>query len=447
MPKTNIFLTGATGVMGLAGLKELLKFPEEYNITVLARHSKKNKRLLKPFVGKGIRVIWGDLLDSDSIYEGVKDADIVLHVGGMVSPSADFYPRKTLEVNIGSVQNITQKIKEIESQDPDRIIKFVFIGSVSQYGSHVPPDHWKKVGDPLSSAKFDAYAVSKILAERFIMLSGIKKWVSLRQTGILHPGLLYKASNPVSFHVPMNGVLEWISVEDSGRLLERVCRKNLPDSFWNKVYNIGGGEKYRITNYQFVSKLLKALHCPPPEKIFEPYWFATGNFHGVWFEDSDYTDTILNFREGDSVDDCFKRMVNSLPAYFKLTPLVPAFLIKQFMKRVAQYPDLGTMWWIKNSKNEKIEAAWGSIENYKKIKDWNNLLSEAPDPVLKKSEEKGERILKDNSSQKSSESDNDYSSDYTLTEKICEKGHSYISSRILEQYGHSCPHCLSALLS
>ena len=38
--KKTIFLTGATGLMGWAGLQELLKHTDRYNLVVLARHSK-----------------------------------------------------------------------------------------------------------------------------------------------------------------------------------------------------------------------------------------------------------------------------------------------------------------------------------------------------------------------------------------------------------------------
>ena len=39
-------------------------------------------------------------------------ADYVLHVGGMVSPAADYYPKKTLHVNISSAQNVVKAILE-----------------------------------------------------------------------------------------------------------------------------------------------------------------------------------------------------------------------------------------------------------------------------------------------------------------------------------------------
>ena len=48
MAKTTVFLTGATGTMGYAGMMEILRFPDKYDLRILARPSKKNKELLAP---------------------------------------------------------------------------------------------------------------------------------------------------------------------------------------------------------------------------------------------------------------------------------------------------------------------------------------------------------------------------------------------------------------
>lgn len=378
--KTKIFLTGATGVMGMAGLKEFMKFPEDYHVTVLARDSKRNHKKLQPFIEKGINVVWGDLLDEASLKKGIEEAEIVLHVGGMVSPMAEHYPEKTLKVNVGSMKSIIKLVQEEEAKEPFRIIKVVYIGSVSQYESRTPPYHWGKVGDWLKGAKFDAYAESKIKAEEALVNSNLKKWVSLRQTAILHPGLLMKANDPVTFHVPLQGVIEWVTTEDSGRLLERVSRPEVPDDFWGKCYNVGGGEAFRLTNLEFERGILKALGCPPPEKIFEPNWFATRNFHGMWFEDSDDLNHILHFREPDTFEKALGRLKKQIPWYFKLAPLVPAFIIKTFMKQVASRSELGPLNWIKTGNQERISAAWGSLEAYREIPTWQ----EFQEPSLSK---------------------------------------------------------------
>lgn len=418
-----IFLTGATGVMGSKGLKELTAVPGQYDVTVLARDSKKNRKKLAPFIKKGVRVIWGDLLDKEAVKKGVQDADIVLHVGGMVSPAADWYPEKTIKTNVGAMQNIIQAALQRKDE-----VKVVYIGSVSQYGNRSVPNHWGQCGDPLTPAFFDAYAYSKTEAERLLMDSDLKWWVSLRQTGILHSGLLMNASDPIAFHVPIQGVLEWVTADDSGRLLERVCRDEVPDSFWNKCYNIGGGAAYRMTNYEFECELLKAMGCPPPEKIFNANWFATGNFHGFWFADSDELENILHFRKGDTPQEYFQQMKAELPWYFSLAPIAPAFALKLFMGKVAKTPKLGSMWWIKNDVKDRIDVSWGGREAWESIPDWKYLdLSRPSDknPGIRKQEV--------------------HENPDSLHSYKCEAcGHEYSMKPRTKAAGHGCPNCLKS---
>ena len=110
--KTTVFLTGATGTMGFAGMTEILRYPDRYDLRILARPSKKNKELLAPLVAQhaSLTVVWGDLTSYDDVLRGVTGSDIVLHVGGMVSPQADYRPRATFRTNISAAQNITRAV-------------------------------------------------------------------------------------------------------------------------------------------------------------------------------------------------------------------------------------------------------------------------------------------------------------------------------------------------
>ena len=369
-----VFLTGATGLMGWQGLQELLKYPDKYRVVVLARKSDKNVKKLAPISGK-IDVVWGDLLNYDDVLRGVSGADYVLHLGGLVSPAADYYPEKTLHVNVNAAKNV---VNAVLAQDKPENVKVVYIGSVAQTSDRQAPAHWGRIGDPVSPSQFDYYGVSKIVAERIFADSGLPKWVSLRQSGVLYPKIV-KNFDPIMFHVPLKGCLEWTTIEDSGRLLEHLCRDEVPDSFWNHFYNISSGPQYRMTNYEFERRLLDAAYCPPPEKIFNTNWFVLKNFHGHYFLDSDKLDEILHFREYLSLDEYFKRLKHSLPWYFKLAKIVPPSIIKAVLGRLANKEDKGTQYWIKHNMEKEIRTYYGSVDRYKAIPDWDEFdLSELP---------------------------------------------------------------------
>ena len=90
--KKTIFLTGATGTMGGAGLKEIAKRFDRFKVTLLARPSQANQTKLAAYKDcEDVRIVWGDLTCYEDVLKGVEGADYVLHVGGMVSPAADYY--------------------------------------------------------------------------------------------------------------------------------------------------------------------------------------------------------------------------------------------------------------------------------------------------------------------------------------------------------------------
>ena len=375
--KKTVFLTGATGVMGFATLRELSKRFDRFNVRLLVRDSRKNRKKLRPFLNDpNVKIIWGDLLNKADVKRALGNATVVLHLGGMVSPAADYHPQLTLKVNVEGTRNLLSSVNESKFKDD---IRFVYIGSVAQMSNRSEPYHWGRVGDPLQPAEFDAYSLSKIEAERLVAESGLKRWVSLRQSGILHPGLFLNAFDPIAFHVPLRGVLEWTTLEDSAALMSRMCDDDVPESFWNAFYNIGSGAEYRLFNYEFIKRIMGAVKCPEPEKIFEPSWFATGNFHGVWFSDSDTLENKIGFRHNIPVDDYFKTLALQAPWWVRLAPLAPASLMKFLMKRVAGKKPLGTLYWINSGEcEERVRAAFGSRESQAKIPGWGAFYLSSP---------------------------------------------------------------------
>ncbi|MBE6194630.1 MAG: NAD(P)-dependent oxidoreductase [Rikenellaceae bacterium] len=351
--------------MGSAGLAELFVRRDEFDITVLVRDTKRNRQKLSKY-GDAIRIVWGDLMNYEDVLNATSGADYVLHVGGMVSPRADYKPKSVLKVNVTAAENVVKAVKAQPNSDD---IKVVYIGSVAQTGDRREPLHWGRTGDPIFPSIFDYYAISKCRAERIFAESGLKHWVSLRQSGILYPAIL-KNMDPIMFHVPIRGVLEWATVEDSGRLLANVCGDDVPEEFWCKFYNIGSGAEYRLTNYDFECYLLKSINCPAPEKIFDVKWFATHNFHGQYYLDSDKLEKYLHFRANVPVAEYFSQMASTLPKFYKLAKIAPAFVIKPFMRMIASDRIFGTLGWLKTGNEQRIKAYFGSREEREKIGSW-----------------------------------------------------------------------------
>lgn len=459
-----VFLTGATGTMGFAGLQEIIRYPEQYKLRVLARPSQKNKELLAPYMSQ-IEVVWGDLTRYEDILKGVTGADIVLHVGGMVSPAADYRPTATRKTNLSAATYVRDAVL---AQPEDKQPAVVYIGSVAQMGDRREPLHWGRTGDPICVSAYDHYGITKALAERIITDSGIKRWVSLRQSGILYPAIL-KNYDPIMFHVPLRGVLEWATVEDSGRLLERVCRDEVPETFWNRYYNIGSGKEYRLSNYEFECLLLDAIGCPRPEKIFSANWFTTRNFHGMWYADGDALEEQLHFRANMPVKEYFAQMAKSksVPAgirFASVTKIAKLFprCVKLAMWAMANSKEHGTQWWIKHNKQQRIAAYYGTLEAYQAIPDWKHTdLSHNSEEIVRLDHgydetKKVEDLTKEELEKAAEFRGGKYLGTQTKTQTKtktqtvtgegemwqCAEGHTFTASRrLILLGGHWCPEC------
>ena len=373
--KYTVFLTGASGIMGSAVLKELSHYLNLINLRLLL-FEKTIPNSISAIIKNNedsIEVIKGDLRNYDSILKCVTGADYILHVGGLVSPTADPYPYETQEINIGGMKNIVKAVLAQENKDS---IKVCYIGSVAETGGRNYPYHFGRIGDPINISIFDHYALSKAIAEMTLIESGIKNWVVLRMTGIIHAGL-FNNMKPIVMHVVINGGLEWCTQEDSGRVLRQLVLLDidgkLGKNFWNHIFNISSGKDYRLSNYQFENYILKGSGLPEPIKIFEPNWFVTRNFHGHFFLDGDKLEEFLHFREGIPVKKYFESLSNKVPFFVKLGRYVSAGIIKFYMKKLAKTKGDGTLDWIENNNEIKIKAFYGSLEEYKKIpKKWED---------------------------------------------------------------------------
>lgn len=366
-----IFLTGATGGMGSAGMRELLSEPAPgQELVILARPTDLDRQVLAEFDGAaGLTVEWGDLRSYDDVLRCVRGADIVLHVGALVSPEADYHPQLAMDVNYGSTMNILAAIEACGQRDSTRL---VYIGTVAATGDRMPPIHWGRVGDPLKPSVHDYYAVSKIAAERAVIESGLARWVSLRQTGIMSKKMS-EIDDPIMFHNPFDNVLEYVSDRDSGRLLRRICRP-LPDEFWNHVYNIGGGPTCRTSTWQMYRELYGTLGINRLEHCLDSRWYATRNFHGQYYLDSDRLEDYLRFR-GDSMQyyyDHYLAGIGALPRITRVLCRLPGGqrllggVIRRRLLRTARCAH-GTVRFIEAGMEPEIDAYWGSRQAWEAI--------------------------------------------------------------------------------
>ena len=450
--------------MGMESLKQMIKDVDKQMIRLFVLDHPENRKSMVPYEDqKGIEIYWGDLTRYEDVLSAMKGIDLVLHIAAFVSPAADYYPKKAMEVNFGSVRNMINAIYELKAEHK---VKVVYIGTVAQTGDRMPPIHWGRVGDPLKPSMFDYYAVSKIAAERMLIESGIKNWVSLRQTGIIGPGMS-KIKDAIMFHNCFDNVLEYVSDRDSGRLIGNLCRfeqsGELSSDFWGHIYNIGGGESCRVSTMQLFQELYGAIGLKKLEYVLEPKMQATRNFHGQYYLDSDKLENYLHFRQ-DSMQYYYDEYINGLGMAAGLSKVICKLpggqkLMGSIMKRMFRKLALtehGTVNFIQNNVEDHIDAYWGSKKAWEALperlvdmeffEDWDKIVlldhgydENKPEAELHLEDMRGAARFRGGKCISKTMVTGDWRGKLKF---ICAFGHTFEASpRLVLEGGHWCPDC------
>lgn len=460
-----VFMTGAGGGMGFESFKAMLPdLGKLYDLVILVRDSEKNRNLFDPYKDtEGLSVVWGDLLNKDDVRTCIEQSDVVLHIAAFVSPQADYFPQRAMQNNYGSTRNLIEAIKSAGKAES---CKFVYIGTVAETGDRMPPIHWGRVGDPIKPSMFDYYAVSKVAAERYVIESGLKYWVSLRQTGIMGPAMA-KIRDAIQFHNCLDNVLEYVSDRDSGRLMRNLAAFEaegaLEPSFWGHIYNIGGGESCRIDTYTMYKIMYGQIGIKNIDYVIDPKVNATRNFHGQYYLDSDKLEDYLHFRSDSmryfydaylkelGLAKPFGRIICRLPGGQKLM----GSIIKGTFKKLLN-SEHGPKHWIDADMEDHIEAYWGSKKAWEALPekasdmdhftDWDTVVhidhgydESKPESELTIEDMRGAARFRGGELLSDTMQKGDWS---TKLRFRCAFGHEFEASpRLVLEGGHWCPEC------
>jgi nucleoside-diphosphate-sugar epimerase len=386
--KKRVLLTGASGSMGHEAFKELWKRRDEFDIVLLLLPERFEKRLFKPYEreagirsipargvvesGDGVlKIVWGDLTCYEDVKEAVRGVDHVLHPAALISPAADHNPALARRVNLGGAENLIKAIKA-EPNGAERI-SIVSIGSVAFYGDRLPPIALIRTGDPLMPSVFDFYAVSKIAAERELIESGIRHWVSMRQTYIAIPNVR-ALMDPIMFHQPLEQCIEMCTSRDAGYGLVRTLDQPLDSDFWRRVYNQTGGPSARFVYGDYLERTMRLMGLGDYQRLMERNWFTLRNFHCAWYADSHVLNRYLGHQR-ESYEDHLRDVERNLSWYVKLGRIVPKGIIKSAVMRPMASRKDGPLYWTAHPEemSNRVKAFYGSREKWLGMGGWDSL--------------------------------------------------------------------------
>jgi len=191
-----IFITGGDGFLGSNLVRELLSRGHELTLLI------QENRQVKTLEGLNIKRVYGDVLNYESLVNGAKGAEVVIHAAASTSnwPSRSEIVNK---INIEGTSNIIKMVKELG------IKKLVYVGTANSFGfgdKENPGNETK----PYGSLKYKMdYMDSKYKAQ-LLVLDAVKE------------GLLATIVNPTFMIGPYD------SNPNTGEMILAIHAKEIP---------------------------------------------------------------------------------------------------------------------------------------------------------------------------------------------------------------------------
>ncbi len=306
-----ILVTGAAGTIGLQVIRFLLS-EGKYEITALELRNVNAYRRLKAF-RKRINIVYGDVNDNAIVDALVKDHDVVIHLAGVLPPLANVNEDICKEIDFNGTKTIVDSIRRY---NPECFL--LYASSTSVYGEQ---EDYKNIDKKtkFNIDEYDHYSKCKIECEKYIK-ANIKNFSILRLAYILgDPG-----PESLIYNVPLDCKMEVLSAEDAGYAF--VCAIDFKKKINKKIFNVSGGEKFRVTYRDYIEKVFKTYGLSL--RFLAAWLMAEKNYSGGYYNDGDELESILHYRS----KNLSVYYNNTLVKYkYKITRVIPRLLAIPFI--------------------------------------------------------------------------------------------------------------------
>ena len=269
-----VLVTGAAGNIGINVIKYLLA-EGKYDITAIDLPNKYVYNRLRKY-RKRINIIYGDILDGNTVYELIKDQDFIIHLASCLPPLADLKEKLANTIEVTGTENIVRAINYCNKK-----CMLVYASSTSVYGVNSP------VSVDLKTNPVGFYSMAKVKAEG-VITKHLKNYAILRISLVIGDLINTK----MIYSVPSDEMVECISSEDAAYALVKCLDKK--DDINKKILNIGGGDNCTIL-FKDLKKMILNYHGINLNNTVQSM-FITKNYHSPVLIDSIESNKILDYQ-------------------------------------------------------------------------------------------------------------------------------------------------------
>lgn len=303
-----VLVTGAFGNVGIAVIKELVA--RGHAATVFELASKRTRKLAKKFA-KSVRVVWGDILDPDSVTAAVRAVapDVVIHLVGLIPPKSEEHPDLCHRINVEGTRHVLAALEVTgatsatgapgnagdkgDAGDARDGAKLVFTSSASVMGptqAKTPPISPYDPPVPTSH-----YTRAKVAAERAIRASGVVACICRLGAVLSSQARLDLSIAREAFTMTPDNRIEAVLDLDVATALVTAAELLVAGEprVTGKILNVGGG---RAGGFQIHGRDLSlALFARMGLGTLDPACFNTAEYFLDWM-DTRESQAVLQFQ-------------------------------------------------------------------------------------------------------------------------------------------------------
>ncbi len=222
------------------------------------------------------RLFRGDILDPDSLSEGLAGVDVVYHLAAILPPDSEIDRDRTFQVNVDGTRNLLEACAS-SGMAP----RIVFASSVSVYGDTSQSSEIIGIEHPVNPN--DLYAMSKVECERILMESSLP-YVNLRISAIAIPEFL---DPPEPWPFTSEQRIELVVLAD---LVEAMVSLVENESASGRTLIIAGGPTWQVHGESYVRRWGEIMEIPMEEMSFQD---SAGWLN--WY-DTEESQKLLNYQ-------------------------------------------------------------------------------------------------------------------------------------------------------